>query len=367
MNNKIFNIISLCFLLTFASSLSAGDFDLRGQLSANGFGSYSSGKWNKYFDLRYMPQVTFTEYLTDTWTFDSEISLNTYFNTNFESNEQNVKLYRLKLRFATPQTETRIGLQKINFGPAYILRSLRWFDKLDPRDPLGLTDGVYALRFKYSFLNNSSFTFWTLYGNNDTKGYELFPTAKKHPEIGARYLFPFLDGETGLTVHTRIANLSSLEYRETKFAIDGRWDVEIGLWFEVVVQKNEIEILPYKWQSMTTLGTDYTFEIGNGLHVLAEHMRTTASDKFYSNDMEINLSALMFSYPQSLVDNFTGLLYYSWESEKLYKYIQWQRMYDNFSLSLSLFHYPEGELATLNNANIPNQGYGFQLTFIYNH
>ena len=354
-------------MLFYISKLNAGDIDLRGQLSANGYGSYSSDNLNKYLDLRYIPQITFTEYLTDTWIFDSEFSLNAYFNTNFEKNEQQVKLYRLKLRFATPQTETRIGLQKINFGPAYILRSLRWFDRLDPRDPLGLTDGVYALRFKYSFLDNSSLTFWGLYRNNETKGYELLPTSKKHPEFGGRYLFPILNGETGFTVNTRIVDASSFEYRETKFALDGRWDVEVGLWFEAVVQKNEFDILPYHWQSMTTLGTDYTLDIGNGIHVLAEHMRTAASEIFYGNDMEINISALMMSYPQSLVDNLVGLLYYTWDAKKLYKFIQWQRMYDDFSLSLSLFHYPEGELAALSNTNIPNQGYGFQLTFIYNH
>jgi len=53
------------------------------------------------------------------------------------------------IRLSTKQFELRAGLQKINFGSATLLRPLMWFDKIDPRDPLQLTDGVYALLARY--------------------------------------------------------------------------------------------------------------------------------------------------------------------------------------------------------------------------
>ena len=55
-----------------------------------------------------------------------------------------LKPYRLWTRYSSDQFELRLGLQKINFGSASMLRPLMWFDQMDPRDPLHLTDGVWA-------------------------------------------------------------------------------------------------------------------------------------------------------------------------------------------------------------------------------
>ena len=70
------------------------------------------------------------------------------------------------------------GLQKINFGSAVLLRPLMWFDSLDPRDPLQLTDGVYAVLLRYYFPNNANLWAWALYGNDSPKGWESAATAE---------------------------------------------------------------------------------------------------------------------------------------------------------------------------------------------
>lgn len=51
-------------------------------------------------------------------------------------------------------SELRLGLQKINFGSAQLFRPLMWFDKMDPRDPLQMTDGVWGALYRYYFRNN---------------------------------------------------------------------------------------------------------------------------------------------------------------------------------------------------------------------
>ena len=56
--------------------------------------------------------------------------------------------YRLWLRYSSDQIEARLGLQKIAFGPAMALRSLAWFDTIDPKDPTGQTDAVEAFRLR---------------------------------------------------------------------------------------------------------------------------------------------------------------------------------------------------------------------------
>jgi len=39
-------------------------------------------------------------------------------------------IYRGWIRYSGSQFEARVGLQKINFGPAQLLRSLKWFARL---------------------------------------------------------------------------------------------------------------------------------------------------------------------------------------------------------------------------------------------
>jgi hypothetical protein len=68
---------------------------------------------------------------------------------NSFSSNGDIKPYRLWARYSTSQLEIRAGLQKINFGSANILRPLMWFDQMDPRDPLQLTDGVWGILGRY--------------------------------------------------------------------------------------------------------------------------------------------------------------------------------------------------------------------------
>ncbi|MDR1585772.1 MAG: hypothetical protein LBS07_06360, partial [Prevotellaceae bacterium] len=104
--------------------------------------------------------------------------------------------------------EVRLGLQKINFGSAQLFRPLMWFDAIDPRDPLQMTDGVWGGLFRYYFQNNANFWLWTLYGNDEVKGWETAPSAQSLPEIGGRVQLPLKQGEVALSYHLREADFS---------------------------------------------------------------------------------------------------------------------------------------------------------------
>ncbi|MFC2136519.1 hypothetical protein ACFLTH_18040 [Bacteroidota bacterium] len=345
-----------------------GDFRYRGQLSLWGRPLNDFDAWKLGLGARYFPELTFEQYLSNDVFFDAEISLNAYFDTDFTTTNKNVKLYRLKFRLATPQSETRIGLQQLNFGPARILRSLRWFDRMDPRDPIGMTDGIYGIRYRYSFLNNSEIWLWGLYGNETTKGYDIFPTAEGIPEFGGRVQIPVPSGEMAATVHTRKVDTGLFSYRENKFALDGRWDIEIGCWFESVFQQSKTDVIPYEWQKFITVGLDYTFPVGNGLYAAAEHMGTIISKEILKSDEDFQVSAVMMSYPIGIMDNIVSVSYYSWDVEKFYQYLQWQRVYDYFSFNVAAFYYPETGAPSINsNDNVPMSGFGIQVMFIYNH
>ncbi len=357
----------------FSEKIYALELDFRGRFSGWAIESRIQEEWRNNSGLRYIPQLTLEQTLSDDAFFDIEVSLNGVlaYDSEESQGDADLELYRLKLRFATAQTETRIGLQKINFGPAQLLRSLRWFDRLDARDALKLTDGVYGLRFKYDALNNANVWLWGLYKNDEVKGYETLSSVDDTPEFGGRLQYPALDGELAAAFHTRKVDASlpgAADFRENRFALDGRWEIGAGLWFESVLQHQDTDLVPYRWTKISTLGMDYTFGIGNGVYTVGEHFTTLLSDDVFGWDEDAHVSAFSLSYPIGLFDNLTAIGYYSWEQEEYSQYLSWQRAYDNLVINLSLFRYPDkdGDSNESRN-NAFGNGYGAQLMLIYHH
>lgn len=281
------------------------------------------------------------------------------------------ELYRLKLRYATWHTETRIGLQKINFGPARLLRSLMWFDRVDPRDPLALTDGVWGARFRYTSDANVGLWLWGLYGNDETKGVELFPSEDDEPEFGGRLQAPLGSGEIAASAHTRLVDGSSMmlgEFREHRVALDGRWDVEVGLWVEAVLGRYDNRLLPFRWRQSGTAGVDYTIPVGNGIYVLAEHMAVSLADEIGESDVDTDYSACMVTYQLGILDALTFIGYFSWDTERFSPYASWRRAWDRLELNLIFFDYKEADTGTaLLARETPVTGLGGQVVLIYNH
>jgi hypothetical protein len=278
---------------------------------------------------------------------------------------------------SSEQFELRAGLQKINFGSASMLRPLMWFDRIDPRDPLQLTDGVYALLGRYYFINNTNIWLWALYGNKNTKGWEFIPGNEKRPEFGGRMQVPAFKGELALSYHNREVDFSQAvdttmakleNSNEQKLGFDGRWDIGIGFWFESMVLYQNIPKKHFPWQEQINIGFDYTFGIGNGLNVINELLYASTSEIIFQPDSIILFSALAARYPVGLLDNITAMVYYDWTNESLYRFINWQRQYDNISLYLMLFWNPD-EFNIYRNMEGTElfTGKGIQFMFVYNH
>ena len=359
--------------LIFSGSAHALKSNISGQLSGWTIETYSQENCENNTGLRYIPELTIEQPISDDSFIDAEISLNGYMTTSSNNGEEDydVELYRAKLRYATTQTETIVGLQKINFGPARLLRPLGWFDRLDPTDPLQLTDGVYALRFKYVALNNANFWLWVPYGNEDPKGYEVLPTASGNPELGGRLQYPIPQGDLAVTIHSRSVDGSESsvsDYNENRIALDGRWDIGIGLWFESVFQHQETTVFTYDWTKMITIGMDYTLGLGNGVYVLLEHMTAVSSDKPFGWDAGEQISAFSLHYTFETVDSLKAIGYYSWGQKAYSQYLSWERTYDYLAFNLSLFYYPEiTENIYSLNQSINREGYGGWLMIIFNH
>ena len=356
--------------------------DLHGQ--ASGWFTVNSGTPAQIQPgARYIPDLLVKASLCDGFDANMELSLNAYATARYMNDqapqyEWNAKPYRAWLRLSTERFETRIGLQKINFGSASLLRPLMWFDRIDPRDPLQLTDGVYGLLARYYFANNANIWAWGLYGNNETKGWEQSRTERNTIEYGGRVQSPLWTGELGLSYDHRRADLTplvpvqarfgSLVAPEERLGIDGKWDIGIGVWFEGALIRQENDILPSKYQREWTIGADYTFGAGNGLYVATEYFRAETPVTPFGSAEGAGFSALTFNYPLGVVDQVSAIFYRGWTNHEWYRLMTWQRTFDNWSFYILGFWNPENIQIFRSQAGANSfAGTGFQLMVIFNH
>lgn len=332
---------------------------------------------------RFVPALTWKQSLSSGAVLNAEASMNVFGNADFQNFKMDtltgrIKPYRVWLRYSKQNFELRAGLQKINFGQARMFRPLMWFDGMDVRDPLQLTDGVYGLLAKYFFENNANIWAWGLLANDDRKGWELFGSEKWMPEVGGRVETPFLNGEIALSTHHRkvkARNLLSSQsndfqlLNESRIGLDGKWDVGAGIWFEnstTITQKNNI-MVP-RFQDMWNLGMDYTFPVGNGLGMTIEYLRYHTGENFLTGGTALQLAGSMFTYPLTVMDNVSLMLFYEPIGNQLFNYASWSRNYDNWSVYIIAFVNPENAQMIGFQSGNRNlfAGKGFQLMCSYN-
>jgi len=371
-----------CLILVLVNSASSQTLELKGLLS--GWVTVNTENISKaQFGLYYIPEFSIKKSLSQNYSIDFDLSLNINGTARLRSQDGTqtsgeIKLYRMWGRFSSSQFEARLGLQKINFGSASLLRPLMWFDRLDPRDPLQLTDGVYGLLMRYYFLNNANIWIWGLYGNEETKGWEFLSTKARSVEFGGRFQHPVGNGEMAFTYHHRqidpnqslpgldMANVSSVP--ENRFALDGKWDIEIGFWFEGTLTHQNSEQLPYPWQKAVTIGFDYTFGLGKGLNLIGEYFIYESSQEVLGSGESMKFLVLSMNYPLSILDSLSCIFYYDWKNKDLYSFLNWRRTYDQWVINIIGFWNPE-RFQIYQNLTENNlfAGKGIQVMVIFNH
>lgn len=371
--------ILVLFLMSFQQSLGQVKLELDGQLSL--YGNYNPDADLELFSGgRYLPELNLKLPLKNNKAFDFQAAANIYgayafhpFDADWK--DGNIKAYRVWGRYSTEQFEFRLGLQKIDFGTAMILRPLQWFDEIDPRDPLKFTNGVYAALAKYYFLNNANIWIWGLYGNENPRGFELFKSEESIPEFGGRIQYPVPRGEMAFYYHHRVAEASDYstfteveEIPENRYGLDGKWDVVVGLWFEAayIHKTKEVGILTH--QSYATIGTDYTFGLGNGLNVVIEHMIGALDKEAFEFSYVTNSTAAILSYPLSMYDNISIINSYSWDGQAYSFFLNYEHQFKHFTGYVMAYYNPDIQQKIIEN-NFENTftGPGIRLMLVYNH
>ena len=354
---------------------------VKGQMSSWGILNFDDLR-HPQLGIRYIPALYGEAGTGSSGLFDGEASVNMYGSTRFSGGsdgcfQNEVKPYRAWIRYSTPQLEVRLGLQKINFGPARMLRPLMWFDMIDPRDPLQLTDGVWGGLVRYYFLNNTNIWAWALVGNEDPKGWEVFGSDGRTPEYGGRIQVPVPAGEAGFSYHHRrvsaegfagvVPGLSRGRFMEDRYALDCRLDITIGLWCEAALTR-QAAAMPFRTRTMINLGADYTFGLGNGLLVTAEHLAMRTGEDAGKDGEDFHITGASANYPLGLLDAATVMVYRDWESESWYRFFSFQRTYDRWQLFFIAFWNPDQFqiYRTMGDENL-FAGRGIQLMAVFNH
>ena len=330
--------------------------------------------------LRYIPELSFS-IPAGKYSFDGELSANIWGSAMWQGDsttlDRELSPYRMWVRFSGDQFELRAGLQKINFGSAQMFRPLMWFDRIDPRDPLQLTDGVYGLLGRYYFLNNANIWAWALYGDDKIKGWEFIPSLKRSIEYGGRVQLPLYTGEVAATYHHRTADPTAIlpdsitqenKAPENRIAMDAKIDLAVGLWTEIALIHQDLSYTEQHYKTMLNVGTDYTFNLGNGLNMMAEGFGYLQGEAPFANEEGLAFGLLSASYPINIIHNASIMLFYDFTNDNFYRFINWTVAYDRWSFYVMGFWNPETySLYNVDPRTSLYGGWGFQLMAVFNH
>jgi len=145
-------------------------------------------------------------------------------------------------------------------------------------------------------------------------------------------------------------------------------DLAVGLWAEASLIHQDLNYTDRKYKTMLNLGTDYTFDLGNGLHVMAEGFGYLQGDKPFANSEGLAFGLLSASYPVNIIHNLSAILFYDFTNQNLYRFINWSVTFDRWNFYIMGFWNPE----TYNLYNVDPRttlygGWGFQLMAVFNH
>ncbi|MCD4710959.1 MAG: hypothetical protein K8R52_08940 [Bacteroidales bacterium] len=330
--------------------------------------------------LRYIPELSFS-LPAGKYTIDGELSANIWGSGTYQGDsiflDEQLSPYRMWVRFSGDQFELRAGLQKINFGSAQMFRPLMWFDRIDPRDPLQLTDGVYGLLARYYFLNNANIWLWGLYGEDKIKGWELIPSLKNSIEYGGRVQLPFYTGEVAATYHHRTADPTAVlpdsisqgnHAPENRLGLDTKVDLLVGLWAEAALSHQDLSFTDQEYKTMLNAGMDYTFNLGNGLNLMIEAFSYLQGEQPFAKDEGLTFGLLSTAYPVNIIHNVSAMLFYDFTNNNVYRFINWSVAYDRWSFYIMGFWNPETySLYNVDPRNTLYGGWGFQLMAVFSH
>jgi hypothetical protein len=133
----------------------------------------------------------------------------------------------------------------------------------------------------------------------------------------------------------------------------------------VVHQKSDMHS-PYK--NMLSLGMDYTFGIGNGLGLMAEHLILQYSNELFKDGVQFQFTAFSANYPLSIFASLSYISFYDWHNKNLYNFINLGLTFDRFSYYIMGFINPaDFSIFDFSTGTTLFNGSGIQVMAVYNY
>ncbi len=192
--------------------------------------------------------------------------------------EYDARFFRAWIRYEKDDFKIRGGRQQILFGAGALFRPLGFFDTRVISGIIPLTRGVDSLRSTY-FLSSTSFV----------QGWAVPAQIGNRAIVGLRGEINFSLIEAGVVLQyhpvTDLPFLADFNLEMIQMGYHLKGEKTLGFWNEsrLDIQKNRPgDLLRFD----TVLGVDYTFDIGQGLHVLVEYFLRTQEKGFTNLDLK---------------------------------------------------------------------------------
>jgi hypothetical protein len=207
--------------------------------------------------------------------------------------EYDAELFRGWIRYEKGNFNIRAGRQPILFGAGALFRPLGLFDTRDISGIIPLTRGVDGVRSTYFLSSTSSVEGWAVPAQKDSRvivgmrgevnigPIEMGAVLQYHPKTDLPFLADF-----------------NLEMVQMGYHLKG--EHVVGYWNEsrLDIQQDQPGD-PLRFD--TVFGVDYTFDVGQGLHVLLEYFLRAQEPGFTNIDLKqdrtIQVMGLLLDQP----------------------------------------------------------------------
>ncbi|MEE9259103.1 MAG: hypothetical protein V3U37_06135 [Nitrospinaceae bacterium] len=217
------------------------------------------------------------------WNLDYEFSADAKFSDGPSEQatlrkETDIDFFRAWLRLDNGVTQFRGGRQKILFGSGSIFRPLGFFDTRDVTGVVPETRGVDGIRATHFIDETTSVEGWLVPGK-----------LEDHAIVGLRWESLIGGIESGLVLQyhpkTDLDDLPDFSQELFQLGYHFKGEHEIGYWNEGRLDIERINGL-HTLRFDTVVGADYTFDVGEGLHVLLEYFLTTRDENHTLTDLK---------------------------------------------------------------------------------
>ena len=339
------NFLKLLFLLKafffFNSPLWAFDTSFEGRYRVGSQYVFESPAFHKDFDseleLRLGLLGSFLE--SEDWVLDYEVTADARHldGPSVQSRlfpETDVNFFRAWLRLDNGRLKFRGGRQKILFGSGAIYRPLGFFDNRNITGVIPQTRGVDGVRITQFQSDTGLVEGW------------LVPARKDSALIvGLRGEMLLEEAEVGVVFQyhpkSDLDELPSFDQEMVQMGYHIKGESEIGFWNESRLDLEMKPSSPVRFD--TVMGVDYTFDVGEGLHVLAEYFLTTQQNDFTLLDAKgqrtVHQVGISFDQPVGIDLKWQLFGLYDLKDESF----QWVPQIE-YALSDTLFIYAHGRV-----------------------